>query len=419
MHHFQYQNNALYCEDVPVADIAAKLGTPLFIYSHATLTRHFQAFDKAFGDVDHIICYSAKANTNGAILKMFADMGTGLDVVSGGELHRGLKAGIPANKIAYAGVGKTRDEIDLALNSGILMFNVESFEELQAINARAKALGKKAPISLRVNPNVDAKTHPYISTGMKKNKFGIAKEAVVEAYKAAHDLDSTEVVGIDFHIGSQITQVGPFVEAMESVKSLAAELKGMGIDIKYLDVGGGLGINYDDEEPPEPDEYAKAICKVIADFPITVVLEPGRAMVGNAGIMVTRFLYLKEGATKNFIIVDAGMNDLIRPSIYDAFHLIQPVNKREGDPLTGDVVGPICESTDFLAKDREIGAVVPGDLLAVMSAGAYGFAMSSNYNSRPRACEVMVKGNVFEVIRQREKYEDLTRGEVIPTFLLG
>ena len=367
--------------------------------------------------MDHIICYSAKANTNGAILKLFASMGSGLDVVSGGELHRGLAAGIPAGKIAYAGVGKTPDEIDFAINSGILMFNVESFEELQAINARAKALGKKAPISLRVNPNVDAKTHPYISTGMKKNKFGIAKEAVLDAYKAANALDATDVVGIDFHIGSQITQVGPFVEAMESVKALATDLKGLGINIKYLDVGGGLGINYKDEAPPQPDEYAQAICKVIADFPITVVLEPGRAMVGNAGIMITRILYLKKGATKNFIIVDAGMNDLVRPSIYDAYHLIQPVNKHNGESITGDVVGPICESTDFLAKDREIGAVTSGDLLAVMSSGAYGFAMSSNYNSRPRACEVMVKGQAFEVIRARESYEDLTRGEKIPTFL--
>ncbi len=417
MHHFKYQDKDLYCEDVPVADIAAKVGTPFFLYSHATLTRHFQAFDKAFEGVDHLICYSAKANTNGAILKHFANMGSGLDVVSGGELHRGLAAGVPAGKIAYAGVGKTQDEIDFALNSGIMMFNVESFEELEAINARAKALGKRAPISLRVNPNVDAKTHPYISTGMKKNKFGISKEEVFDTYKAAHALEATDVVGIDFHIGSQITQVGPFVEAMESVKSLAAEMKDAGIDIKYLDVGGGLGINYNDETPPEPDEYARAISKVIADFPITVVLEPGRAMVGNAGIMVTKMLYLKEGATKKFVIVDAGMNDLVRPSIYDAYQAIQPVHMREGEAITGDVVGPICESTDFLAKDREIGAVTSGDLLAVMSSGAYGFAMSSNYNSRPRACEVMVKGDAYEIIRERENYEDLMRGENIPTFL--
>ena len=417
MHHFNYKNNELYCEDVPVAGIAEKTGTPFYLYSHATLTRHFKAFDKAFADVNHIICYSAKANTTSAILKLFSSMGSGLDVVSGGELYRGLANGMSADKIVYSGVGKTTEEIDYAINSGILMFNVESFEELEVINMSAGELGKKAPVSLRVNPNVDAKTHPYISTGLKKNKFGIGKESVIDAYKAAHAFDNVEVVGIDFHIGSQITQTGPFVEAMKSILGLATELKDLGINVKYVDVGGGLGINYKDETPPEPDEYAKAICQVIGDFPITVILEPGRAMVGNAGIMVTRVLYLKQGSTKTFVVVDAGMNDLVRPSIYDAYHEIKPVSVREGETVAGDVVGPICESTDFLAKDREIGVVQQGDLLAVMSSGAYGFTMSSNYNSRPRACEIMVRGDAYEVVRARETMEDLMKGESTPDFL--
>ncbi len=417
MHHFNYKNNDLYCEDTPVSQIAEKVGTPFYLYSHATLIRHYEAFDKAFSGVDHLICYSAKANTTSAILSLLSGMGSGLDVVSGGELYRGLANGMSANKIVYSGVGKTVEEIDYAINSGILMFNVESFEELVVIDARAKELGKRAPISLRVNPNVDAKTHPYISTGLKKNKFGIGKEAVLDAYKAANGMESVDVVGIDFHIGSQITQIGPFVEAMNSIVGLARDLKEMGINVKYIDVGGGLGINYNDETPPEPDEYAKAICEVIGDLPITVVMEPGRAMVGNAGIMVTKVLYLKEGSTKKFVIVDAGMNDLVRPSIYDAYHEIRPVVIHDGETITGDVVGPICESTDFLAKDREIGAINQGDLLAVMSAGAYGFTMSSSYNSRPRVCEVMVRGDSFEVIRARETMEDLMKGESVPDFL--
>lgn len=418
MHHFQYQDNALFCENVSIASIAEKVGTPFYLYSHATLSRHFTAFNKAFSDVDHLICYSAKANSNSAILKLFSNMGGGLDVVSGGELFRGLEAGILAKKIVYSGVGKTIDEIDYAIKSGILMFNVESFEELNVINSRALELGKKAPVSLRVNPNVDAKTHPYISTGLKKNKFGIGKETVIDTYKAAHALDAVEVKGIDFHIGSQITQTGPFVEAVKSIVKLARELDQLGIKIKYLDIGGGLGITYKDELPPEPDEYATAIKKVIADFPLTIIAEPGRAIVGNAGILVTRVLYMKQGATKKFVIVDAGMNDLVRPSIYDAFHEIKPVQVyKKGEVIFGDVVGPICESTDFLAKDREIGVVKSGDILAVMSAGAYGFTMSSNYNSRPRACEVMVSKNSFEIVRARETREDMIRGESIPDFL--
>ncbi len=417
MHHFQYINNELYCETVPVAKIAEDVGTPFYLYSHATLTRHFEAFNGAFEGMDRLVCFSAKANTNLAILHLFANLGSGLDIVSGGELYRGLKAGFSPGKVVYSGVGKKIDEIDYAINSGILMFNVESIEELELIDSRAKNLNARAPVALRVNPDVDPKTHPYISTGLKKNKFGIESDAALETYKAAMKMKNIQIIGIDCHIGSQITQVAPFEDALTKLKSLAEILKKLGIDIKYLDMGGGLGITYSDESPPHPNDYAKALIKSVKETSLTLILEPGRVIVGNAGILVTRVLYRKSGQIKEFAVVDAAMNDLMRPTLYKAYHAIEPVKKVKGDTIKADVVGPICETGDFLALDRQISNVERGDLLAVMSAGAYGFTMSSNYCSRPRVAEVMVSGDRFEVVRRRETYEDLNKGESVPSFL--
>jgi diaminopimelate decarboxylase len=416
MHHFQYKNDELFCESVSVAKIAEEVGTPFYLYSYATLKRHFEAFDNAFEGMDRLVCFSAKANTNLAILNLFANLGSGLDIVSGGELYRGLKAGFLPDKIVYSGVGKKIDEIDYAINSGILMFNVESMEELESIDSRAKSLNTKASISLRVNPNVDPQTHPYISTGLKKNKFGIESDAALEAYKAAMKMKNIKIIGIDCHIGSQITQLSPFEDALTKLKFLAATLRELGIVIKYLDMGGGLGITYSDESPPHPNEYAKALIKNLKETYLTLILEPGRVIVGNAGILVTQVLYRKSGQVKEFAIVDAAMNDLMRPTLYKAYHAIEPVKKLKTNTIKADVVGPICESGDFLALDRQIADVERGDLLAVMSAGAYGFTMSSNYCSRPRAAEVMVNKDRFEVIRRREIYEDLNKGETIPSW---
>ena len=418
MHHFKYRDNTLYCEDVPVPAIAAKIGTPFYLYSHATLKRHFQAFRTAFEGVENLICYSAKANTNLAVLKLFADSGCGLDIVSGGELYRGLKAGFPANRIVYSGVGKSADEIDFALEKGILMFNVESLVELELINDRAGHLNKRAPIAIRVNPDVDPKTHPYISTGLKQNKFGIDADAAIEGYRLAGRLEHVDVIGMACHIGSQITEANPFELALQSLKSLINDLKKLNIHVKYLDMGGGLGITYADETPPPIDEYAGSIIEQLKDLELKLVLEPGRVFVGNAGILVTRVLFQKFGEVKNFVIVDAGMNDLMRPTLYNAFHAIEPVINSRSDLIVADVVGPICESSDFLAVDRSMADVASGDLLAVMSAGAYGYVMSSNYCSRPRVAEVMVKDDRFQVVKARENYEDLVRGETVPTFLV-
>ncbi len=419
MHHFQYRHDELFCEDVPVREIAEAVGTPFYLYSCATLERHFKAFDGAFANADRLVCFSAKANASQAILKLLSRLGSGLDIVSGGELFRGLRAGIAPDKIVYSGVGKKPEEIDFALQSGILMFNIESLDELELINRRAGEFGKKAPIAIRVNPDVDAKTHPYISTGLKKNKFGIDVVTALEAYKAARTLENVAVVGIDCHIGSQITDLRPFTDALESLKDLIEELTRLGIDIRYLDMGGGLGITYDKEIPPAPDEYARAIVSALRGLPVKLILEPGRVIVGNAGILVTRLLYRKMGIEKNFLVVDAGMNDLMRPTLYQAFHAIQPVVYNTAQKLTADVVGPICETGDFFARDREIADVRNGDLLAVMSAGAYGFSMSSTYCSRPRVAEVMVNADRFYVIRARQGYEDLVVGENLPPFLKG
>ncbi len=418
MHHFTYRDNELYCEDVPIRVIADTVGTPFYLYSHATLKRHFLIFNGAFEGLDRLVCFSAKANTNLAVLKLFQNLGGGLDIVSGGELFRGLKAGFSPDKIVYSGVGKRVDEIDYALDTGILMFNVESLEELELIDKRAGLLKRKAPIAIRVNPDVDPKTHPYISTGLQKNKFGIDTETAIEGYKVARSLENIDIVGIDCHIGSQITEAGPFEEALNSIKKLINELDRLGIGIRHLDMGGGLGITYADESPPHPREYAKAIVRSLEGTQLQLILEPGRVIVGNAGILVTKVLFKKVSKVKAFVITDAGMNDLMRPTLYNAFHAIEPVVITEGQPpITADVVGPICETGDFLAVDRTIPDVRQGDLLALMSAGAYGFTMSSNYCSRPKVAEIMVKDDVFHVVRARQNYEDLIAGESIPPFI--
>jgi diaminopimelate decarboxylase len=417
MHHFNYRDNELYCEDVAIQKIAEKIGTPFYLYSHATLKRHYTAFDDAFKGVDRLVCYSAKANASLAILKLMKHLGSGLDIVSGGELYRGLRAGFSPDRIVYSGVGKRIDEIDYALNSGVLMFNVESFEELKLINKRAGILKCKAPVAIRVNPDVDPKTHPYISTGLKKNKFGIDALGALEGYKYAKTLKNIRIIGIDCHIGSQITEVQPFADALKSLINLLGELMKLGIEIKFLDMGGGLGITYEDETPPQLGEYARAIVDALEPTALKLILEPGRVIVGNAGILITRALYRKFGAAKNFIIVDAGMNDLMRPALYQAYHAIQPVVLSDQEELVADVVGPICESSDFLAQDRRITAVENGSLLAVMSAGAYSFAMASNYCSRPKVAEVMVSGGQYQVIRKRQEYPDLVDGESVPSFL--
>jgi diaminopimelate decarboxylase len=415
MHHFQYRDDHLMCEELPIERIAEEVGTPFYLYSHATLTHHFQVFDQAFADIPHLVCFAMKANSNVATLKLFADLGGGADVVSGGELYRAMRAGIPPSRIVFAGVGKTREEMEFALKSDILMFNVESPQELRLLNDVAGATGTKARVALRINPDVDPKTHPYISTGLKKSKFGIDISLAMEEYRVAKELCHIEVVGVHQHIGSQITEIAPFVDSLAKIAGLIAELRDHGFAIKYLDVGGGLGITYKDEDPPVPRVFAEAMIAVIKDLGCTIVLEPGRVIVGNAGVLVTRVLYDKRTPVKHFIVVDAGMNDLVRPSLYGSFHSILPARRRKGrETVVADVVGPVCESGDFLAKDRSMPIPEPGELLVVMSAGAYGHTMSSNYNSRPRPPEILVKGDRWFTIRERESYEDLVRGERLP-----
>ncbi len=419
MHFFQYKDHRLQCEGIPVQEIAAKVGTPFYLYSYHTLVRHFTVFDDAFKGIPHLVCYSAKANSNLALLRLFTNLGGGVDVVSGGELYRALKGGAIAQKIVYSGVGKREDEIEDALKAGILMFNVESSQELHAINEVAGRIGKKAMIAIRVNPNIDPKTHPYISTGLKQNKFGIDILRAPAAYRLASQLPHLKVIGIDCHIGSQLVEVEPIIEALRKLKQLVEYLRKEGMEIRYLDLGGGLGITYDDEEPPHPIEYASTILEEIRGFDCTLILEPGRVIVGNAGVLVSRVVYIKENEEKRFVIVDAGMNDLVRPSYYGSYHQILPVKEETREEVVADVVGPICESSDFLAKGRKLPSLRSGELIAVMSAGAYGFSMSTNYNSRPRIAEVLVRDEEMFVIRQRENYEDLVRGEEIPEFLQG
>lgn len=417
MHDFQYHQNELYCEEVPIHTIADQVGTPFYLYSNHTLENHFKVFDSAFQGIDHLTCFSVKANSNLAVLKIFVNLGAGVDIVSGGELFRALNSDVDPSKVVFSGVGKGIKELEYALEAGILMFNVESTQELITIDQVAGRIGRKANIALRVNPHIDPQTHPYISTGLKKNKFGIEMNQALDDYREAKKLKHIEIVGVDCHIGSQITELQPFVETLRKVKELVLTLRQEDITIQYVDLGGGLGITYHQEQPPHPREYASALIKEMQDMDCTLILEPGRVIAGNAGILVTKVLYVKKGTEKTFVTVDAAMNDLIRPSLYGAFQEIQPVVKTEGEKMVADIVGPICESGDFLAKERTIPVLKPSDLIAVMSAGAYGFTMSSNYNSRPRAPEVLASGTEFYVIRERESYEDLIRGERIPEFL--
>ena len=422
MNYFEYRNGEMFAEGVPVKRIAKEVGTPAYIYSLATLTRHFRVFDQAFAAVPHIVCFSVKANSNIALLRAFVKEGGGFDIVSGGELFRALKAGADPKKIVFSGVGKKKEEIEFALRSGILMFNVESEHEMEALDEIAGGIGKKAAISLRINPDVDPQTHPYISTGLKKAKFGVDIKRSLDSYKKAVSLPNLEVIGVDCHIGSQLTSVAPFVDALARLReyldgALVGALKKEGAEIRYLDFGGGLGISYNDEMPPHPEEYAKAIIQGLEGLDATLILEPGRVIVGNAGILLTEVQYVKETDEKKFVIVDGGMNDLIRPALYGSYQAIQPAVQNGGEKIVADVVGPICESGDFFAKDREITRPQRGDLLAVMSAGAYGFTMASNYNSHPKPPEVLVDGDNYYVVRARESFDDLIRGEVIPAIL--
>jgi diaminopimelate decarboxylase len=417
MHHFEYKNDELHCEQVPVAHIADQVGTPFYLYSHATITRHYRVFDEAFNGLDHLTCFSVKSNSNIAILRVLAQEGAGADIVSGGELLRTLRAGIPADKIVYSGVGKTPGDIELALKSHIFMFNVESTQELHVVSRVAGNLGVKAAIAIRINPDVETETHPYLATGISENKFGIPMKDALHAYEIADELENIELRGISCHIGSQLTDLHPFTKALRSLHDLLSELRKMGMEIGYLNLGGGLGITYDDETPPHPNEYASALKEMMEGDSITLILEPGRVIIGNAGILVTRALYTKSTANKRFIIVDAAMNDLIRPALYDSFHAVQPVKRAVSGMVKADLVGPVCETGDFFARDRAMPPFEQGDLVALMSAGAYGFSMASNYNSRPRPAEVMVKGDQFSIIRARETAEELFKGESVPEFL--
>ncbi|MFH1090594.1 MAG: diaminopimelate decarboxylase [Pseudomonadota bacterium] len=417
MHHFDYKNGELYCEEVPLARIADEAGTPVYVYSHATLSRHFTVFDQAFDGLRHLTCFSVKANSNLAVLRLFANLGGGVDIVSGGELYRALTAGVPREKIVFSGVGKTVEEMKAAIEADVLLFNVESSQELDVLSQAAEQMGRRARVALRVNPDVDPKTHPYIATGLRRSKFGVPIEYARFEYSRAKRLPGLQIVGLDCHIGSQLTEVGPFVDALKRLMNLYGQLMDDGLEIKYLDLGGGLGITYESEEPPEPREYAQALQEVLAGQDLTLILEPGRVIVGNAGILLVRVLFTKEGEAKSFVVTDGAMNDLIRPSLYGSYHAISSVTLNQRRSRNVDVVGPICESGDFLAQDRMIPEFRAGELLAVMSAGAYGFSMSSNYNSRRRAAEVMVKGDDYFVIRQRETQADLVRGEHIPAYL--
>ncbi|HHM04507.1 MAG TPA: diaminopimelate decarboxylase [Gammaproteobacteria bacterium] len=410
MDHFTSKTGVLHAEDVSLADIARRYGTPCYVYSRATIERHWRAFAEALAGQSHLICYSVKANSNLAVLNLLARLGSGFDIVSVGELERVLRAGGDPAKVVFSGVGKRRDELARALAVGIQCFNVESAAELQRLHEVAMEMGRRAPVSLRVNPDVDAGTHPYISTGLKENKFGIPVDQALALYAEAAALPHIELVGMDCHIGSQLTSVRPFVDALQRVLVLVDRLAGQGIALRHLDIGGGLGIPYRDEVPPSPGEYARAVKAALAGRELTLFIEPGRAIAGNAGVLLTRVEYLKHGPDKNFAIVDAGMNDLLRPALYQAWQAIVPVIPRDGTAETYDIVGPVCETGDFLGKDRAL-VLAEGDLLAVRSAGAYGFTMSSTYNSRPRPAEVMVDGAQAHLVRARETVEGLMAGE--------
>lgn len=412
MDYFNYRDDRLFAEDVAIDDIVKEHGSPCYIYSRATFERHWRAFDEALSAHEHLVCFAVKANSNLAVLNVLAKIGSGFDIVSGGELERVLAAGGAANKIVFSGVGKTAKEMRRALEVGIRCFNVESEEELVLLNDVATELNVMAPVSIRVNPNVDAKTHPYISTGLKENKFGIDISLAPEIYVRASKMPNLKIEGVDCHIGSQLTETRPFIDALDLVLGLVDKLDGMGIALHHLDLGGGLGIQYKDENPPAPAEYAKALADKLEGRNIEILVEPGRAIAGNAGVLVTQVEFLKNNDEKHFAIVDAAMNDLMRPSLYSAWQDIIPVNKKQGDTQCFDIVGPICETGDFLGKDRDLN-ITAGDLLAVRSSGAYGFTMSSNYNTRPRVAELMVDGDKVHVVRERETVESLYANEKI------
>lgn len=413
MDHFDYRDGVLYGEEVPLTQIAERFGTPCYVYSKATLARHYRAYSEALGSHPHLICYAVKANSNLAVLNLLARLGAGFDIVSVGELERVLAAGGDPAKVVFSGVAKQADEMARALEVGIKCFNVESLPELERLDSVAGRLGKIAAVSLRVNPDVDAGTHPYISTGLKDNKFGIAVDQALEVYRRAAAMPHVRVVGIDCHIGSQLTELAPFLDALDRLLVLLDRLEERGIQIEHLDLGGGLGVPYQGERTPAPFDYARALLERLEGRNLTLLFEPGRSIAANAGVLLTRVEYLKPGEAKNFAIVDAGMNDLIRPSLYQAWQAILPVDTRSPrESASYDVVGPVCETGDFLGKDREL-AVATGDLLAVRSAGAYGFVMASNYNSRPRPPEVMVDGDRVHLIRRRESVESLWTGETL------
>jgi len=428
MGHFSYRNGHLYCEEIPFEKVADEVGTPFYLYSQRTLLENYRSFEKGLGKKRHLVCYAFKANSNSTLCKILAKAGSGAEVASWGELKQALELGIPGQKIVFNGNGKTREEMELALESDILMINVDSFEELAVLNRVAVTLGKKARIALRINPGIEPHTHPYIATGIKKTKFGFELDRAVEGYKMAKRLGNLEICGIHMHIGSQITRIEPFVRGMKRLITISDNLRQIGIRLEYVNVGGGLGITYWNERPPTPAIYARALLPLIKKIGAKAIFEPGRAIVGNAGILVTKVLYIKEMFSKKFVVVDSGMSDFIRPTLYNAYHEIKPVKLEEGakgrwqlgrpsvwPPATrrvmvADVVGPICESGDFFAKDRPLPKVSPGDLLAVFCAGAYGFTMSSNYNSRCRPAEILVSKERYDIIRQRETYQDLVRG---------
>ncbi len=408
---FLYKEGELFCESVPLRAIAEAVGTPAYVYSASAIEARYREFDDALSAIPHLVCYSVKANGNLALLEALSALGSGFDIVSGGELFRVMRAGGNPAKVVFSGVGKTAEEIAEALRAGILMINVESAAELEVVERSARELGVRAPISLRVNPDVDPRTHPYIATGLRDSKFGLPIADARAGYRRASRSPNLEIVGVSCHIGSQLTTLDPFEDALKRILRLVADLEGEGIKLGYLDMGGGLGIRYKDEDPPPPARYAAALAALVKPARVTLVIEPGRAIVGNAGVMLTRVLYRKNSSGRDFIVVDGGMNDLVRPTLYGAYQEILTVRTPAPERVKVDVVGPVCESGDFLARERELPPLCEGDLLAVLGAGAYGFSMASNYNARRRPAEVMVQGESFRVVRQRETYLDLVRGE--------
>lgn len=412
MNHFAMRAGQLHAEGVPLARIAREVGTPTYVYAQATLERHFRAMDEALAPRERLVCYSVKASSNLALLKLFAGLGAGFDIVSGGELHRVMQAGGDARRVVFSGVGKTDEELDLALDAGVLLFNVESAEELARLAGRAKRKKKVAPVALRVNPAVDPKTHPYIATGLKSSKFGIAMAEAKRLYVEWNRKPGVSLLGVDCHIGSQLTELAPLADALSRVTRLFRDLRKQGVPLRYLDVGGGLGITYEDEAPPEPAAYAQVVSRAVAGIDdLTLLLEPGRVLVGNAAVLLTTVLYRKQAGAKRFVIVDAGMNDLIRPALYGAHHRIEAVKPRAGKVTRVEVVGPVCESSDVLGSKRDLPPLEQGDLLAIRSAGAYGMSMASTYNSRRRPAEVLVSGRGYRVVRERDTWASLTAGE--------